>query len=487
MLAEPPSNYLNRQPIQYHHQHGIVHPNVPQHQQFIPQNIHQQRNLVPRAVVQQPIQVPQFQQRPQQQQQGRPARQNRQNVQKKPVNQSKFRRNPQKQEVAPRPQAVPKNQQQNFQRQPVRQLAPTNLNYNKPQKNNVRVVKQTPPQKQFVPMKQVQVQPMLHIRGIHMVPVKVQREAPSHEYSTLFKQNPAVPLDEPPASYGVPNNNNQQQQGGYQQSHGSSHASSHGSSHGGAAVPISSYGTPAQESGYQQQQGGYQQSQSSSQESGYQQQQGGYQQQQGGYQQSQGSLNQGESASVGNGQGGSEDEGYGYSQPQQGFADGDYSSGAHMFENDQEFVQNVEAALEDGFSYEQQDVGDNSQDGINIDDNLLELIRDVLIEEENINLLGPLGIDGSEGGNQVEQPFPKYGTPEMQPQPDPRSKGSIPPKITGVELDEVIPSIQVAQYLGLSSKYSEAAAAAESASGSSASGASGSGEEFGGYNYRQRF
>lgn len=441
IIAEPPVRF-NRQQVEFLRQNGVIL-HFPKNEQIVPQNIQQQRNIVPRAV-QHPVQAPQYQQRHPQQE-----RQVRQNIQ----NQAKFRRNPQTQDFfqhMTRPLPVPTNQQ-NFQKQPVRQLAPTGVSYKKPKKN-VRVVK-SPSSQQF---RQVQIQPMLHVRGVHMHPVKVQREAANYEYSTLFKREPAVPLDKPPASYGVPgqqsgfdqesdqhqhqpqsSHHQQQQHSGYPQSHSSAH------------------GSPSQSLNHGEFDGGF--------GSG---------------------SNFGQGASAG-GQGG--DQGYGYEKPQQGFADGEYSSGAHMFESDDEFMKNVESALDSSFTYEQQDVGENSLDGIELDDKLLQLMRDVLIDEENINLLGPLGVDVAQGGNSVEKPFPKYGTPEMQ-DVDPRgtSSGSLPAAITGVELDEIVPSIQVAQYLGLKSKDESGA----SASGSSSSGASvGGNEEFQGYQYnkKQRF
>jgi hypothetical protein len=156
-------------------------------------------------------------------------------------------------------------------------------------------------------------------------------------------------------------------------------------------------------------------------------------------------------------QSGGDDEGYSYEPP--GTAAGEVDAAGNAF------------GVEDEFSYEAQDVGENSQDGINIDNNLLELIRDVLVEEENFSLYKP-----SEGDAQVNQPFPKYGPPEDKP------AASGPPKITAVDLDEAVQSIQVAQYLGFPSKSAEGGVAP---SGTSVSSENSGG--FDGYHYKQRF
>jgi hypothetical protein len=157
-------------------------------------------------------------------------------------------------------------------------------------------------------------------------------------------------------------------------------------------------------------------------------------------------------------QSGGDDEGYNYEKPAS--ASAEYSASGNAFGEGEEF------------SYEAQDVGENSQDGLKIDEKLLELIRDVLIEEENINLLGPLG-----ESNEANKPFPKYGPPEDKP--------AGPPKVTSVELDDTVPSIQVAQYLGLPSKFSQSSESGVASAGASVSSESSGGFE--GYHYKQRF
>lgn len=111
-----------------------------------------------------------------------------------------------------------------------------------------------------------------------------------------------------------------------------------------------------------------------------------------------------------------------------------------------------ESAISSGGNYQQEAIGGNTNEGLTVDPQLLDKIRQILLKEESQN-----GGRSSGGGS---QPSSQYGVPQAQYGPPQQSNA----RVVGIVLENTIPSIQVAQY--------------RSQSQSSASGSSGG---FGGY------
>lgn len=127
--------------------------------------------------------------------------------------------------------------------------------------------------------------------------------------------------------------------------------------------------------------------------------------------------------------------GYNYNRPSSGSG---VSSGGQSFGGGN--------AISSGGGYEQEAIGGSTQEGLSVDPQLLDKIRQILLREES-----KTG-GGSSGGS---QPSSQYGAPQQQYGPPQASS-----RVVGIVLENTIPSIQVAQYRSQSS-------AGGSASGSS--------------------
>lgn len=92
------------------------------------------------------------------------------------------------------------------------------------------------------------------------------------------------------------------------------------------------------------------------------------------------------------------------------------------------------SAISSGGNYQQEAVSGNTNEGLNVDPQLLDQIRQILLKEESQNG------GGSAGG--FGQPSSQYGAP--QPQYGPPQQQSA--RVVGIVLENTIPAIQVAQY-----------------------------------------
>lgn len=109
-------------------------------------------------------------------------------------------------------------------------------------------------------------------------------------------------------------------------------------------------------------------------------------------------------------------------------------------------------------NYVQEQIGHSSNEGLNVDPQLLEKIRNILLQEESKVSSGAGGGFGGQGPqSSYGPPKPQYGPPAHAAQ-----------RVVGIILENTIPSIQVAQYR------------AEESGGHSAGGYSG-GHSSGGY------
>lgn len=90
-------------------------------------------------------------------------------------------------------------------------------------------------------------------------------------------------------------------------------------------------------------------------------------------------------------------------------------------------------------NYVQEQIGPNTNEGQNIDPQLLDKIRNILLQEESKAGSGSQGGFGGFGG---QGPQSSYGPPK--PQYGPPSVGGQ--RVVGIILENTIPSIQVAQY-----------------------------------------
>lgn len=91
-----------------------------------------------------------------------------------------------------------------------------------------------------------------------------------------------------------------------------------------------------------------------------------------------------------------------------------------------------------GGGYQQEAVGSSTNEGAQVDPQLLEQIRQILLKEESQSGGGNGG--GGNGGG--ARPSSSYGAP--QPQYGPPQQQSA--RVVGIVLENTIPAIQVAQY-----------------------------------------
>lgn len=124
--------------------------------------------------------------------------------------------------------------------------------------------------------------------------------------------------------------------------------------------------------------------------------------------------------------------GYNYNRPSSG---GGSSSGG------QSFGGGGGSAISSGGGYQEEAIGGNTQEGLTVDPQLLDKIREILLREE-----GKSG-GGSSGGQGGGRPSSQYGAPQAQYGPPQQSQG----RVVGIVLENTIPSIQVAQYRAQSS------------------------------------
>lgn len=123
--------------------------------------------------------------------------------------------------------------------------------------------------------------------------------------------------------------------------------------------------------------------------------------------------------------------GYNYNRPSFG---GGVSAGGNSFGNG--FGSSGGGAFSSGGNYEQVAIGGNSNEGLNVDPQLLEKIKQILLNEES--KAGAGGIGGGFGG----QPSSQYGAPQPQYGPPPQAAA----RVVGIYLENTQPAIQVAQY-----------------------------------------
>lgn len=95
------------------------------------------------------------------------------------------------------------------------------------------------------------------------------------------------------------------------------------------------------------------------------------------------------------------------------------------------------SSLGSGGGYQQVGIGPSTNEGLNIDPQLLDQIRQILLKEESKSGSGGAGF--SAPSSQYGAPQPEYGPPGRPQQ-----------RVVGIVLENTIPSIQVAQYLGQS-------------------------------------
>jgi hypothetical protein len=118
-----------------------------------------------------------------------------------------------------------------------------------------------------------------------------------------------------------------------------------------------------------------------------------------------------------------------------------------------------DSAISSGGNYEQVAIGGNTQEGLNVDPQLLEQIKQILLREES---------QQGSGAGRPNQPSSQYGAPQQQYGPPAAQQQQ---RVVGIVLENTQPAIQVAQYKSQSS-----------AGGVSAGGSGGypSGPSFGG-------
>lgn len=113
--------------------------------------------------------------------------------------------------------------------------------------------------------------------------------------------------------------------------------------------------------------------------------------------------------------------GYNYNRPS--FGSGS-ASGSNSFGGG--------SAISSGGGYQQEAIGASTQEGLTVDPQLLDQIRQILLREESKS--------GSQGG--AQQPSSQYGAPQAQYGPPQQAAA----RVVGIVLENTIPSIQVAQY-----------------------------------------
>lgn len=120
--------------------------------------------------------------------------------------------------------------------------------------------------------------------------------------------------------------------------------------------------------------------------------------------------------------------------------------------------------LSSGGGYQQEAVGQSTQEGANIDPQLLDQIRQILLREESQSGGNGGGNGGGFGGgapsSQYGAPQPQYGPPQQQQA-----------RVVGIVLENSIPAIQVAQYKAQSQSQSAGGYSAGAAAPSSSYGA----------------
>lgn len=112
--------------------------------------------------------------------------------------------------------------------------------------------------------------------------------------------------------------------------------------------------------------------------------------------------------------------GYNYNRPQ--------SSGSGVASSGSSFGS--------GSSYQQEAVGGNTNEGAQVDAQLLEQIRQILLREESQS---GAGSGGNQGGS---RPSSQYGAPQPQYGPPQQEQA----RVVGIVLENTVPAIQVAQY-----------------------------------------
>lgn len=139
--------------------------------------------------------------------------------------------------------------------------------------------------------------------------------------------------------------------------------------------------------------------------------------------------------------------GYNYNRPSFG---GGVSAGGNSFSS------GGGSAFGGSSNYEQVAIGGNTNEGLNVDPQLLEQIKQILLQEESKS-----GAGASAGG--FGQPSSQYGAPSPQYGPPQQAAA----RVVGILLENTQPAIQVAQYRAQSQ---EAGGYAASSGGYPASG-----------------
>lgn len=115
--------------------------------------------------------------------------------------------------------------------------------------------------------------------------------------------------------------------------------------------------------------------------------------------------------------------GYNYNRPQS--FGGGVSAGGSSFGS---------GSFGGGANYEQEAIGGQTYEGQQVDAQLLEKIKQILLNEESKSGAGNGGFGG--------QPSSQYGAPQPQYGPPPQA----PARVVGIILENTQPAIQVAQY-----------------------------------------
>ena len=93
------------------------------------------------------------------------------------------------------------------------------------------------------------------------------------------------------------------------------------------------------------------------------------------------------------------------------------------------------SSLSSGGNYEQVAIGPNTQEGLNVDPALLEQIKQIILNEESKASSGAGGAGGfGTPSSQYGAPQPQYGPPAQQNA-----------RIVGINFENTVPAIQVAQ------------------------------------------
>ncbi len=92
-----------------------------------------------------------------------------------------------------------------------------------------------------------------------------------------------------------------------------------------------------------------------------------------------------------------------------------------------------------GGNYQQVPIGGQTYEGQNVDPQLLEKVKQILLNEES---------KSSAGSGSISSPSSQYGAPQQQYGPP----AQLPARVVGIVLENTQPAIQVAQYLGQSTE-----------------------------------